>query len=646
VTEDAGHISVVTGPVKFTVRKAGFNGFDEAWLDTTNQGRFDEAHRIVVPGAGGLRMRAGGAEFLSRHDTGSAVAVEEQAPGYVVLKATGTLTAADGRKGFAYTCRLTAYANQPRVTAQVTVVNSMGPRREDAVSLEELAWELPTALKSPRARVGGEREVHEARLAAGQAAWIHQSASDAYTLGGAIAGTGGGKSSKTLTTGWADIRDGRHGVAAGVRGFWQMHPKGLEATGNGALRVDLYPRRHAPLDLYTGVSRTHDLLFLFHDDRATPASLRDSFAAFQQPLRATAPPRWYCRDTRAFGDLVEADPALFGQRWPVVDGYLKWWTANFENIVRLRDGRTFRGITRDAYGWLEFGDGLHWVWQPGNDSPRNFAWDGNYYDFPHACLLHFLMTGRAEYFEVFVEHSRHLADVHLVHHDPDATFIGSNRYCPPTDHVRMDPPGGDFQRARVYVSDTFNHHKTQSLFESYLLTGDRRALDAALLGLKYAHDYTDADNAYNQPRGPGNQLLTLVTGYEFTGDRKYLDRCRRIVEFGRQAQARYQSDFNNVPSSRFQFGIALEGLRRYYEASGDVAAIPILRTGLDFLIERNQRFTNCADACAFLYRQTGDRKYLDFGLQLVGRSDLVGNPVKDTAITFRSAPYFFPVLAQ
>ena len=85
------------------------------------------------------------------------------------------------------------------------------------------------------------------------------------------------------------------------------------------MATKLWPGRHAPLDVYTGVSRTHDLLFLFHDTTQSPEEVRDVFASFQQPLRAIAPPRWYCRDAQAFGNLVEADPALFGDRWPVVE---------------------------------------------------------------------------------------------------------------------------------------------------------------------------------------------------------------------------------------------------------------------------------------------------------------------------------------
>jgi hypothetical protein len=628
------------------VKKKNFNGIDEAWLDPAGKGRFGPARRVLAPHQGGPLMRTGGEEFHSSNDVASQVILEEQTPLYVVIKATGTMTSKDKRKGFSYICRLTAYAGQPRIKTQFTVINTMGPERKDAVPLEQLAWQLPTTLNPAQVLIGGETKIHGAKPKANQSAWIYQSSSDNYELGGVLQGSGKGKTNKPLTTGWVSLSDGKRGLAAGVRWFWQMYPKALGATGDGKLRIDLYPSRSEPLDIYTGVSRTHDLLFLFHDDKASSDDLRDAFAAFQKPLRAMAPLRWYCRDTKAFGNLVEADESLFAGRRKTLEAYLNWWTANFDNIKRLRDGRAFRGIYRDAYGWLDFGDGLHHVWEPGNSNPRNLSWDGNYYDFPHACLLHFLLTGRWDFFDFFIDHSRQLADVHFVHHDPDPVFIGSNRYCPPTDHVRIDPRRrGDFRTARVYVSNTFNHHKTQSLFENYLLTGDRRALDVALMGLKYAHDHTKADDAYNQPRGPGHQLLTLLTGYEFTGERKYLDRCCRIVEFGKQAQERYGGGFAER-GGQFQFGIALEGLIKYYQVTNDQAIVPMVKGAMDFLIARNRYYTNCAHACGFLYRKTGNKDYLDYGVRVVSRSNIHGNPVKNTALTFRSTPYFLYYLAD
>jgi len=630
--ENARSIEVVTGPLKFVVRRQGFNGISEAWL---------EEEQLIETHEGGLVMEAAGGVYRSSLDRESQVRIEQLTPLYVRIKAQGTLRGIGGEEGFSYLCRLTAYAGSSRVESQITVFNTMGPGRKDHVRLEALAWEVPTVLAEPRVRIGGDSQIYGQTLRVGESAWIYQKNSDEYLVEGEMTGRGKGKTIKPLSTGWNDATGKAGGLGVGVRWFWQLHPKVLHVDGRGNLRIGLYPKKHSALDIYTGVSRTHDLLFFFHPAGEDGKRLQEVFAGFQKPLRAMAPVKWYTRDTGAFGKLVDADPDLFPDNWPLVEKYLDWWKANFDNLKQARDGRHLRGLYRDAYGWLDFGDGLHWAWERGNPDPRNLAWAGNYYDFPHASLLHFLLTGCWDYYDFFVEHSRHLADVHMVHFDPDPAFIGSNRYCPPTDHVRIDP-GRDshYSTAEVYVSDTFNHHKTQSLFEKYLLIGDPHALDSALKGLEYAFRNQRSDEAYNQPRGPGHQLLTLLAGYELTGERKYLDRCRPIIDAGKRMQAKFQGAFTSSRGTRFQFGIALEGLRAYYELTGDESIPPMIRQAVDFLMAENVRSSNLAHACGFLYSKTGERKYLEYGLEMIDRDNVFEHPVKNTALALRSTPYF------
>ena len=86
-------------------------------------------------------------------------------------------------------------------------------------------------------------------------------------------------------------------------------------------------------------------------------------------------------------------------------------------------------------------------------------------------------------------------------------------------------------------------------------------MDSARKGLDYAFRYRRVDDSYNQPRGPGHQLLTLLAGYELTREKKYLDRCRPIVEAAKRLQDQYAGAFTPSRGARFQFGIALEGLK-------------------------------------------------------------------------------------
>ena len=75
-------------------------------------------------------------------------------------------------------------------------------------------------------------------------AFIYQSSSGEHAFGGAVPGHGGGKQTKPDTTGWADLSDNGDGLTAGVRWFRQLHPKSIELSRDGPVRVCLYPQRH------------------------------------------------------------------------------------------------------------------------------------------------------------------------------------------------------------------------------------------------------------------------------------------------------------------------------------------------------------------------------------------------------------------
>ena len=51
VSESSSAITVVTGPLKFTTRKSGFNILDQVWLDQNGNGTFEAAEQIIASSA-------------------------------------------------------------------------------------------------------------------------------------------------------------------------------------------------------------------------------------------------------------------------------------------------------------------------------------------------------------------------------------------------------------------------------------------------------------------------------------------------------------------------------------------------------------------------------------------------------------------
>ncbi|MBK8479421.1 MAG: hypothetical protein IPL39_25000 [Opitutaceae bacterium] len=130
VTESPSLVTVNTGPLRFTVNKgAGFNLFNELWLDANNDGTFAAAERLIAPSAanGGFlvpRTGAGATQNDSARNDIS-VTVEESGPLRVVLKIqalTNFTSTTNHLHGWAV--RLYAYAGKPFVKVDYQLQNS------------------------------------------------------------------------------------------------------------------------------------------------------------------------------------------------------------------------------------------------------------------------------------------------------------------------------------------------------------------------------------------------------------------------------------------------------------------------------------------------------------------------------------------
>jgi hypothetical protein len=87
----------------------------------------------------------------------------------------------------------------------------------------------------------------------------------------------------------------------------------------------------------------------------------------------------------------------------------------------------------------------------------------------------------------------------------------------------------------------------------------------------------------------------------------------------------------------FQAGIFLEGMRRYYEMSGDQEALEYIKQSVDRCIEEKKRGGSLAQAYSFMYLQTGDKKYLDAASENLPQNGSFDNPWKNYALSMRNA---------
>ena len=645
VVEEQGKVTVSTGKIRAEVLASGFNVFNSIRIDTGSDGDYDR--QLVAAHDRGLVMWADGLEYLSSADQNAELYVESLGAMRVVLKAEGDLKSAAGATGFHFICRMYFFNDSPVVRLAYTFENR-GPyieKREDKVVLEGLHVEIPFDSVGNSVYIGRSVIGPDLALPLGTEAYLSASSTSelSFTVDDAVQSTINPKFLKTDRVGWIGmdvVESGQATVVAGVglRDFWQMHPSTLEVNaGTGMITAGLIPHRlGTSIDIYSGVARTHYLSFVFLPQEEA-ADLGKMLAACQKPLLAIAEPVYYCRESAAFGKIMERNSALYPpEHLEEVQRVEQELDLGLEDQLRKLDGRNKNNVTWESYGFLNWGDGMHYAWEAGVHEAGNIAWNHHYYDLPHMSCVEFVRTGDYRWLDYFLSRAHHLMDVHMVHFGPGKYLDGANRYCPPTDHVRRDPEDtSDYTTAPVYVSTYTNHHKTQGLFERWYFTGDERSLDCALRGAEFARSFGGYPD-YKQPRGAAFQVLTLLAAYQCTGDEKYLLTAKTTFDTW---NSYFHSTSTKFTDGFFMVGFLLEAFIDYYEISGDSNVVDFVKQAVDWMRTNRpeDKYSNMAHGIGFLateleapvyaalqkeylasWQGTWSNAYKDFGLH--GRS--------------------------
>ncbi|MHC4820037.1 MAG: exo-rhamnogalacturonan lyase family protein, partial [Planctomycetota bacterium] len=224
VSQSGDITTVDTGVLKFTVKRNGFNLFDQVWLDTDEDGAYAAAERIVAPNANGGPVfqgrRAGDLQRASaRSDI--KVEVEEVGPLRAVLRISA-LTNYRGAKnhthGFA--ARIYAYAGASLVKVDYQLQNSAKNSYLSApLYFEDVSLNVKPTLENPKVRLAtGTSKVWEGSAETGR--YLFQSS----YKDGAVKATAGDKvllagtnPAGEASCGWADVSDAERGLFATIR---------------------------------------------------------------------------------------------------------------------------------------------------------------------------------------------------------------------------------------------------------------------------------------------------------------------------------------------------------------------------------------------------------------------------------------------
>jgi hypothetical protein len=520
----------------------------------------------------------------------SELTIEEENPLRVVVKRTGSHGWVDRQdRGLDYVLHIVAYAGKPYVRLIYSFVNRQGRSMADFVRLDGLWMQADL-----------EREAAPAYL---------------EQLG-----------SEPRRAGWFEAGD----IRVGLRWFWQLYPKGFEVRSDGKLRLALFPETARPQNIYTGVAKTHEIVVSSANDDLT--------AMIDHPLYAVAPPKWYTRDTKALGRLVESSPeAIRPEYWPLVQKYDRWLTASRDAVLAKRDrGFQFGKRRFDEYGMLNFGDAMHKLITDDKRPDYGIHWETEYYDFPHALFLHFFRTGDLVSLRTAVEAAAHLADVDISHYESGSPECpGAARTGPGLNHWTRYSNG-------VFISSTsWAFYKNEGLFDRYLLTGDLWSRDVARMSADWGICFNGLDT-HSNTRSIGHGLFAMLKAYEVFGDKKYLDRAEWIVD---SAHAWQDGDVDRMKRlnprvvwdpvfkggyshQSWMYGIALEGMAQASQTLGKTEMPGYMRRAADWVFANPREwdpqrriFLNApvhavmlTPGLAYIAEKTGGAKYWDVAL--------------------------------
>jgi len=515
--------------------------------------------------------------------------VEESSPLKVVLKRTGSHGWADLQdRALDYTLRIVAWSGQPSVQLIYSFVNRQGRAMSDFVRLDGLWLEGQLQRSAPPTRLEQLR-------------------------------------AEPRRSGWFDAA----GLGIGLKWWWQLYPKGFEITPEGRLRLAIFPDSARPENIYMGVAKTHEILMSL-DGRNLAAQL-------EHPLFAVAPPRWYTRETRALGRLVESSPeAIQKEYWPLVVRYDEWLTKARDNVLAKRGrGVRFRGEQRDEYGMLNFGDAIHAVEENTSAVDYGVHWETEYYDFPHSLFLHFFRTGDLTSLRTAIEAAAHHADVDIAHKEVRAGYDGAPRTGPGLNHWVRYSNG-------LFVTGGWAFYKNEGIFDRWLLTGDLWSRDVARLSADYGVT-ADALDLDHNTRSIGHGLFAMLKAYEVFGDQKYLDRVNWIVDTvhawqdGDTAQLKRLNPrvswaprfLGGYSDQAWTYGITLEAMAQAHAVTKRKEMPGYMKRAADWLLGNPREWDPTArrfffypnlgvmltPGLAYVTETSGDRRYWDIAME-------------------------------
>ncbi len=505
-TDNGATITVNTGAATFTIRKANFNGIDQAVVagKTVVASGTSQGFVVTGPAPGQTTCPPCTTTYSSANDANSTAVIEENGPVRAVIKATGAHVDAAGDIYMRFTARMYFYKGKTFVKVTSILRNAdYGTSNTFATAYKgHQGYELritPNLSGALNYSFGNHTATPTTGTMSGaDSVYLYQGESQSmkwqdwcgfgcvpYTkdAGYSIVKNGTALISGSDTQypqGWADISDAQGaGVEIGVYQLAAYWPKSLEFNNGGSdVRIGIWARENSqPYYQVWPQWSIHDLYLNFHAGALT--SPANEFLRFQQYLIGRASYAYYNR-TGVFPYTL-VDPT-------VEDNYYR----------KIQQSASPAISAASACCIQDFGvsDLVHWPLH----IFRYYAWNApggaNQTEFRWSYLLNFLTRGMT---------GRYLEAAHFYRFQAESAW-------PHSDEFRwMDHPGevnGFGFPTAVYANSSLafqnwrdqEHGHWYGMPDFYFMTGDETIHDALLDGAK---EWFLNSNTYQAGAGGG-----------------------------------------------------------------------------------------------------------------------------------------------
>ena len=663
VKEEEEWFAVTTGPARFLVPKHTFAFIAAVLLDADGDGAYEESMLSTRPDCGTVMEDAFGEKYYSSESTRS-VEVIERGPLRVRIRARG-LHKARGGKGYSkglylYDYFMDFHAGSTAVFCDVVIGNNF-PKSVGAPCFEDASLWLN--LKDPITAytvAGQQGQPHAGALQKSQSVCLYQDSNGAKTWqqcpGVARMTTSGWRPVKTECSsfqgykfwqrdgdkeseiaagnhaeGTLHVRSGKGGLIVHMRNFWQQFPKGVEAFGDGRLRIALFPREYKAMHFIEDASaKGHELVFHFYArGKAGPYGMNDKGEPDSRLIAGAWESKVLPRPARiehiaACGALADTGPFTVP-----VEGLAKKPNNRTEAYgSRMLSGDQLYG---NAYGWQVFGErwrscgghSKHGARQPMNQDDYLYRW---FVTGVHGWLL----NGDARSRQFRDVRAYRIEDVDPFRYKDWEHFRTNNRS---EDWTRRAQPDDD--ESKRYGQGRYGRttwwlpnpaHMTMDLcYDRYLLMGDQRSFENLRLIAAHGGYYA----AYRKPvvhRATGWSWRACYRYWELTGDQdaeRVLKDC--IANFRKMVDGEYRLSMKKDRKT------GKEGVNWWFTyVFGRAAAMTALHTGDPDALEICRRFAakvadhkekyggyayrDFSELHGVLWQLTGDPKYKTEGL--------------------------------